>query len=196
VERQEAQVRLPRARVALLKAGVLGVLAAFVVAGIVALAFQSASPDGDLEILLPTATPLQPVVVYVTGAVGREGLYSMRAGDRAADAIALAGGLLPEADRARVDGAAPLHDGDHVHVPRLSEPAQAQAPGMSSIRLDLNRATQQQLESLPGIGPVLAKAILDHRAKIGRFASVEQLLDVSGIGPTTLARLRPLVEAR
>ncbi len=188
-------MRLPSVSSGILRVAVLALLVTLVAAGVVALALRSTSPDGDVEILLPAATPVKPVVVYVTGAVGREGLFSMRDGDRIADAIALAGGLAADADRAQISGASLLRDGDHIHVPRVSE-APPQVPGTPSARLDLNAATQQQLEALPGIGPVLAKSILDHRAKIGRFTSVEQLLDVSGIGAVTLARLRPMVEAR
>ncbi len=190
-------MRLPIVRSGIVRFGLLALLLALVVAGVALLALRSASPDGDVEILLPPPTPVQPVVVYITGAVGREGLYSMREGDRASDAIELAGGLVGDADRARVNGASLLRDGDHIHVPRLAEPAVVTPPGSTPAALvNLNTATQKALEALPEIGPVTAKAILDYRAKIRRFTSVEQLLDVKGIGAVTLARLRPLVEAR
>jgi len=187
-------VRIFRVTPAALWIAAFALVLALVITGVVLLAVRSASPDGEVAFIAPTASPVKPLVVYVTGAVGREGLFSMRDGDRVADAIASAGGLTADADRSRVDGARLLRDGDHIHVSRVSEPSPTSTAGAPAARVNLNTATQQELEALPGIGPVLAKAILDHRARLGRFTSVEQLLDVSGIGPTTLARLRPFVD--
>lgn len=136
--------------------------------------------------------------MYVTGAVVREGLYSMREGNRVANAIDMAGGYSGSADRSRVSGATLLRDGDHLHVRAQSEPIPSAVVSTPSVtgRINLNTATAQELETLPEIGPVTAKAIVDHRAKVGRFASVDQLLGVSGIGAKTLATIRPLVEVR
>ncbi|MGY1708274.1 ComEA family DNA-binding protein [Geodermatophilus sp. SYSU D00758] len=164
----------------------------------------SASPPAA-----PAAEPATPavdeaagtdgaVVVSVVGQVARPGLVSLPAGARVADAVAAAGGLLPEADPASVNLAAVLSDGQQiaVGVPGVgagagSEPAAAGAGGASPV--DLNAATAADLDALPGIGPVLAGRIVDHRTQHGRFTSVEQLDDVPGIGPTTYAELAPLV---
>ncbi|RFU20039.1 ComEA family DNA-binding protein [Geodermatophilus marinus] len=140
------------------------------------------------------------VVVSVVGQVVRPGLVTLPAGARVADAVAAAGGLLPEADPASVNHAAVVSDGQQiaVGVPGAgagTDPAAAGAGagagGASPV--DLNAATAADLDALPGIGPVLAGRIVDHRAQHGRFTSVEQLDDVPGIGPTTYAELAPLV---
>ncbi|MFP5376615.1 MAG: ComEA family DNA-binding protein, partial [Acidimicrobiia bacterium] len=97
--------------------------------------------------------------------------------------------------------AARVADGERVYVPRRGEAPPPGAPGggaggagAGSAPVDLNTATVDQLVSLPGIGPATARAIVDHRAEHGRFTSVEQLLDVRGIGEAKLAALRPLVK--
>ena len=136
------------------------------------------------------------VVVSVVGQVARPGLVTLPAGSRVADALAAAGGLLPEADPASVNAAAPLTDGEQiaVGVPGAPAPATAAAGGGSGVPgagglLDLNAATVADLDALPGIGPVLAQRIVDHRTAQGPFTSVDQLDDVSGIGPAIYAEL-------
>jgi competence protein ComEA len=133
-------------------------------------------------------------VVSVVGQVAAPGLVTLPAGARVADAIAAAGGLLPEADPATVNGAAVLGDGQQiaVGVPGAGPPAGAtvaagDAP--SGGLLDLNTATAAELDALPGIGPVLAQRIVDHRTASGPFTSVDQLDEVSGIGPAIFADL-------
>lgn len=148
------------------------------------------------------------VVVHVAGAVGRPGLYRLPSPARVADAVAAAGGTTGEADLDRVNLAAPVADGERVYVPRRGEPAPEVAAdaagggppsastgggrgGVSApgARLDLNTATVEQLEALPGIGPATARAIVEHRSRHGPFRSVRQLLDVRGIGEAKLAAL-------
>ncbi|MGY1642051.1 ComEA family DNA-binding protein [Geodermatophilus sp. SYSU D00703] len=143
-----------------------------------------------------TAADASPtVVVSVVGLVSRPGLVTLPSGARVADAVAAAGGLLPEADPASINLAAVVSDGEQiaVGVPGAA-PAGPPAAGSSGTGLvDLNTATVADLDALPGIGPVLAQRIVDHRDQQGRFASVEQLDDVPGIGPTTYAELAELV---
>ena len=137
------------------------------------------------------------VVVSVVGQVGSPGLVTLPAGARVADALAAAGGLLPGADPAAVNAAAVLGDGQQiaVGVPGAAAPAggapAAAVPGAGSAAgpLDLHSATAADLDALPGIGPVLAQRIVDHRSTNGPFTSVDQLDDVSGIGPAVLADL-------
>jgi competence protein ComEA len=98
-----------------------------------------------------------------------------------------------------VELAAPLTDGERVYVPRVGEappPPTGSTAGTSSSRgpVDLNRASAADLESLPGIGPALAQAIIDHRSQDGPFRSVDDLADVRGIGPAKMDQLRPLVK--
>ncbi|MGY1713499.1 ComEA family DNA-binding protein [Geodermatophilus sp. SYSU D01106] len=131
------------------------------------------------------------VVVSVVGLVVRPGLVTLPQGSRVADAVAAAGGLLPEADPASVNLAAVVADGEQVAVgvPGAA-PAAAPAGGAATAGpVDLNTATVADLDALPGIGPVLAQRIVDHRQSAGRFTSVEQLDDVPGIGPSIYADL-------
>ena len=140
------------------------------------------------------------VVVSVVGQVARPGLVTLPAGSRVADALAAAGGLLPEADPAAVNGAALLTDGEQiaVGVPGAPPPAGTAGSGGGASTgpgglLDLNTATVADLDGLPGIGPVLAQRIVDHRTASGPFTSVDQLDDVPGIGPAIAAELAALV---
>ncbi|WP_347060003.1 helix-hairpin-helix domain-containing protein [Blastococcus sp. HT6-30] len=146
-----------------------------------------------------TSETASAVVVSVVGRVARPGLVTLAAGARVADAVAAAGGLLPDADPASVNLAAPVSDGQQiaVEVPgAVSGGAPAGgAPGGGSAggRIDLNTAGVAELDALPGIGPVLAQRIVDHRSTIGGFRSVEELDDVPGIGPVIAAELAELV---
>ncbi|MGY1783400.1 ComEA family DNA-binding protein [Geodermatophilus sp. SYSU D00698] len=134
------------------------------------------------------------VVVSVVGLVVTPGLVTLPEGARVADAVAAAGGLLPEADPASVNLAAVVSDGQQIAV---GVPGTAAAPAGGGAApagpLDLNAATVADLDALPGIGPVLAQRIVDHRGQHGRFTSVEQLDDVPGIGPAVYGELADLV---
>ena len=138
-----------------------------------------------------------PLVVHVVGAVRRAGLYRLREGARVADAIRRAGGVTPRAAVALVNLAAPLVDGQQVVVPARVEAAAAggdlPVPGLAGGKVSLAAATIDQLDELPGIGPVTAQKIVDWRQKHGPFASVDDLDQVPGIGPTRVEQLRDLV---
>jgi competence protein ComEA len=151
-------------------------------------AVSSAPPVGEASDTSPT------VVVSVVGFVVRPGLVTLPAGARVADALAAAGGLLPEADPASVNLAAVVADGQQVTVGVPGAPAAGSdaVPG-SAGPLDLNTAGVAELDALPGIGPVLAQRIVDHRTREGPFTSVDQLDDVPGIGPAIAAELAELV---
>jgi competence protein ComEA len=156
-----------------------------------------------------TATPLPaPVrakpaaakllVIDVAGAVRHAGLYRLRSGSRIDDAIAAAGGPTAKAQLDSVNLAAPVADGEQIVVPgrgaaggaAASPPAAGSSP---SAPLDLNSATLEQLEGLPGIGPVTAQKILDYRQAHGAFHAVAELEGVPGIGPAHMAQLKGLV---
>ncbi|HEY9323305.1 MAG TPA: ComEA family DNA-binding protein [Agromyces sp.] len=150
----------------------------------------------------PSSTVGAPsVLVHVLGAVVRPGLVELDAGARVVDAIAAAGGLAPDADPAGVNLARPLVDGEQLAVPiagQVPSPAVASgAPtsggGPSDGLVHLNNAGIAELDTLPRIGPALAQRILDWRDANGPFTSVDQLLDVAGIGDTVFAGLEPLV---
>lgn len=144
---------------------------------------------------LPT-TSGAVVVIHVAGAVADPGLYELPIGARVADAIALAGGALTRADLDSLNLAALVVDGTQILVGRRSRGGVHPMPtaGASHAALvNLNTADQVALESIPGLGPVKAAAILALRAEVGSFTSIDQLLDVAGIGPATLESIRPYV---
>ena len=170
-------------------------------------------PSSPLEVTLPRAGPPgtaahQPggdgpvdAVVHVAGAVGRPGVYRVGAGARVADVVQAAGGATPDAELHQLNLAAKVGDGERVYVPRRGEmaPPATEAgggqagPGSRSGPVDLNTATLEQLDTLPGVGPATAQAILDYRRQHGRFKSVDELVEVRGIGEAKLASLRPRV---
>ncbi|MFM6849268.1 MAG: helix-hairpin-helix domain-containing protein [Terrabacter sp.] len=162
-----------------------------------------------------TAGPAAPtasteIVVHVVGQVLRPGLVRLRAGARVADAIKQAGGARAGADLGALNLARPVTDGEQIRVPRPGEAATTAGPGpggggpspgaagggagtSSGTPVGLNTADAAALDSLPGVGPVLAQRIIDWRSQHGRFTSVDELGEVSGIGDKLLERLRPLV---
>lgn len=153
----------------------------------------SRQPRGEAVRLVPPPSP-QPLVVHVSGAVLNPGLYQLPPGSRVQDAIQVAGGLLPEADEEALNLAAFLKDGQQVLV---LTPVQAGATTSSNpasgALIDINNASQEILESLPGIGPVLAQRIIVYRQANGPFGTVEQLQKVEGVGKDTFEKLKDLV---
>jgi competence protein ComEA len=132
------------------------------------------------------------ITVHVSGAVQSPGVVRVAAGARVGEAIAAAGGALPEADLARVNLAAPLADGQQISVPAMSPDGEGGVVAGDG-RVRLNLAGVEELETLPGVGPVLAERIVAYREEHGPFAVVEDLLDVPGIGEGKLAALRDAV---
>ncbi|HUQ21978.1 MAG TPA: ComEA family DNA-binding protein [Gaiellaceae bacterium] len=151
--------------------------------------------------LVPERAAAAPkLVVHVAGAVRRPGLYRLAEGKRVADAVARAGGATAPADTAAINLAAPLADGMQVVVPRRIQvgaaPPGSAAPGEATgppARVSLGLATVEQLDALPGVGPVTAQKILDYRATHGGFRSVDDLDSIPGIGPARIEQLRDLV---
>jgi competence protein ComEA len=152
----------------------------------------------------PSPTPAA-LFVHVAGWVKSPGVYELREGARVIDAVQMAGGPRRGAELWGLNLAAPLTDGQQIIVPRAlpdavpgappaAPPGAAAAPeGMDGGLVNINTATADQLETLPGIGPVLAERIIDFREENGPFTSGDQLEDVSGIGPVTMEGLRDLV---
>ncbi len=147
----------------------------------------------------PTAQPpATELIVDVAGKVRRPGIVTLPPGSRVFEAIEAAGGLRGRVDTSALNMARELADGEQVLVgiEPVTTPGLAgggAAPGAPAAKVDLNTATAEQLDSLPGVGPVTAQAILTWRDTNGRFASVEDLLDVKGIGEATFAELQDLV---
>jgi competence protein ComEA len=149
----------------------------------------SASPSPEAPFL----------IVDVAGAVRRPGVYEFAEGDRVIDAIRAAGGATPKAALDALNLAAPLTDGVQILVP-LVPPTGAAAGVQAGVPADgvptlinINAASATELEALPGVGEVIAQAIVDYRTENGPFATVDDLLDVSGIGDATLEDIRDLV---
>ncbi len=173
---------------------------------------SSGALPGDPPVSVPpirairTTTTTRPaVLVHVAGAVAHPGLVRVPAGSRVADAIAAAGGGVPDVDLDRLNLAAKVVDGQRIPVAKVGQPAVAAAgdggaatagvPGAAGETgpIDLNAATPAQLDTLPGVGPSLAAAIIAERERRGGFTSVDQLRDVRGIGDKRFADLKPLV---
>lgn len=135
------------------------------------------------------------LVIDVAGKVERPGIVTLPAGSRVHEAIDAAGGLAGDVDTTALNLARELSDGEQVlvGVEAVPGPPGASGPGAAPAPVNLNTATLEQLDTLPGVGPVTAQAIIAWRVENGRFASVDQLLDVKGIGDATLAELRDLV---
>jgi competence protein ComEA len=184
----------------------LGVCAALVVLALLGQRLAHAGAASEPE---AAAVPLEPVaeapahsllVVHVVGEVRRPGLYRLRDGARIADAVHRAGGALRDADLTAVNLAAPLVDGVQILVPARTVAANGSpagsaggATGATTGPVSLSSATLEELDQLPGVGPITAQKIVDYRTEHGPFASVDDLDAVPGIGPTRIEQLRELV---
>lgn len=183
-------------------AGVLLLIAALVLAGRYLIRAGATEPPRSSPIVSekPRAAESPKLVVHVVGAVRRPGLYRLSEGSRIADALARAGGATRKADLTVVNLAAPLSDGVQVVVARRVPAAGAASAALGSSAapapsgpVHLNTATLEQLDALPGVGPVTAQKILDYRDQNGGFASVDELDAVPGIGPARMEQLREAV---
>ncbi len=166
-------------------------------------AAETAAPAAPATTAAAPTAPPAPLVVSVSGKVHRPGLVEVPAGARVADVLDAAGGALPGTDLSGLNLARRVTDGEQVAVgvpaapdaapaapPRAPAPATGGAP---TGKVDLNVATVEQLDALPGVGPVMAQRILEWRARHGRFTRVEQLREIEGIGERRLAQLREMV---
>jgi len=174
----------------------VALLVVLVLAGRVLLRPSRASVPPPVQVARSSA-PAKPKLLFVdvVGAVRRPGLYRLAQGARVADAVLRAGGPTAKAQLELVNQAAQIADGEQVVVPRRGAGAVVATGGngASSGPVHLNSATLEQLDTLPGIGPVTAQKILDYRQQHGGFGSVDELDAVPGIGPARLADLRELV---
>ncbi len=181
-----------------------GALVASVVAAVVVIWVLRTPPPTETLIpqvttagdAAPSADEERSLMVQAAGAVIAPGVYRLPANARVIDLIDAAGGLAPAADADRLALAAKVSDGERVYVPKVGEALPASA-GSGSVTpagpLDLNAASESDLDALPGIGPATAAAIVTYRERHGPFRSVDQLLEVRGIGPAKLDQLTDLV---
>ncbi|GAP22951.1 helix-hairpin-helix domain-containing protein [Leptolinea tardivitalis] len=148
--------------------------------------------------ILPTTT-IEPFQVYVVGAVSKPGVYILPQESRVQSAIDAAGGLLDDANAEKLNLAAPISDGQKIYVPHINETSSKEELSKSGTSIDevsvipINSATLKDLENLPGIGEGKAKAILAFREQKGRFQSIDELLEVSGISKNLLDQIRPFL---
>lgn len=177
----------------------IGTAAGFILAGLLFIVIRT--PAGKPIELLPAPTKT-PLLVNVVGAVPRPGLYELPEGSRVHDAVDAAGGLLADADVSSINLAAPLEDGELLAIPFIGggEGFTGEGGGgeetpepVNPDLINLNTATVEELDNLPGIGPTTAQKIIEYRTENGPFQQIEDLLNVSGIGPSTFEQLRDLI---
>lgn len=174
----------------------LGVFIGLLTAG--GLLVSLSRPRGEAVQLAALPTPVG-LIVHVSGAVEHGGVYTLPVGSRVNDAILAAGGLKADAFPDSLNLAAPLKDGQHIYVPwSFTTPTATNSPGVTATAtkspfININTASQAELESLPGIGAVLAQRIIAYRTRYGPFQSLQDLLKVYGIKPNTLQLIEPYV---
>jgi competence protein ComEA len=160
----------------------------------------SRNPRGQAVTLRPVPTE-KPIVVHVTGAVPRPGVYALAQGSRVQDAISAAGGFLADAEKGGINLARALEDGEQLDIPYAqgaspvigTESPVLTEPPSSAELININTASQSELETLPGIGPSTAQKIIQYREQNGPFVSTENIVNVPGIGPGTYERIKNLI---
>jgi len=162
-----------------------GVLVGLLAAGIIWLAVSR--PRGEPVTLLPTATP-GFLTVYISGAVATPGVFTLPDGSRVDDAVRAAGGSLPGAELNNINLATQLTDGQQINIPGIVDTSHVNVG-----RVNINTATVEDLNSLPGIGPTTAQAILDYRLQNGPFQVIQDIQNVPGIGPATFALIQDYI---
>ncbi len=162
-----------------------GVLIGLVAAGGIWL--MTGRPRGDQITLLSTPTPAD-IIIYVSGAVATPGVYTLPPASRVDSAIQAAGGFIAGAQTESINLAAPLSDGQQIDVPGLIDTGR-----ISAGRVNINTASLEELDALPGIGPTTAQAILDYRNANGPFQFIQDIQNVPGIGPTTYAQIKDYI---
>jgi len=181
----------------------LGIVIGLLAGGVLFLI--SSPPRGEGISLSAPPTPL-PFAVHVTGEVVSPGVYTLPPGSRVRDAITAAGGLTSQANDQAINQAALIHDGELVRIPSLPATPSLSSPGSSAADtpvpqeqaasepayslIDINTASLADLDSLPGIGPVIAQRIITYRETNGPFQTIEAIQDVSGIGPVIFDRIK------
>ena len=166
------------------------------------------NPSGQAVTLRPAPTE-KPIIVQVSGAVPRPGVYALAQGSRVQDAISAAGGFLVDANKADINLARALEDGEQLDVPYAEGASPVigtpvvlpggdtgnpfEATPAATELININTASQSQLETLPGIGPTTAQKIIAYREANGPFVNTEDIINVSGIGPGTYQRIKDLI---
>ena len=179
----------------------IGIFVGLIVAGFLYITVRT--PAGEPITLLPSPSP-EPIIVYVSGAVKRPGVYRLPLGSRLVDAVQQAGGFLLDADFTQINLAHIVEDGDQIEIPGGSLIATPQltigGDGLlytptppAGEPININTASVEELDQLPGIGPTAAQKIIEYRDLNGAFVRVDDLLKVAGIGPSIMDEIRGLV---
>lgn len=179
-----------------------GILLGLLLAGGIWVAARA--PEGKSVQLRPAPTP-EPLQVHVAGAVVRPGVYDLPKDSRVLDAVEAAGGFVAEADKNALNLAARVEDGERLDIPYVAGYVQDEEEGFVVVSegtpsplagdelVDINTASFEELDKLPGIGPTTAQKIIDYRDENGPFARIEDIVNVSGIGPATYEEIKDLI---
>ena len=181
---------------------VIGVLIGLVLAGVILIGARS--PKGESIELRPAPSP-EPLRVHVAGAVVRPGVYTLDENSRVEDAVNAAGGFLAEADKNALNLAEHLEDGQRLDIPFVAGFTPEAGSGFVVVTegtpsplsgqelIDINTASAEELDALPGIGPTIAQRIVDYRNEHGPFATIEDIVNVAGIGDSTFTEIKDLI---
>ena len=181
---------------------VIGILVGLLLAG--GIYASTREPQGESVVLRPAPTP-EPLRVHVAGAVVRPGVYELEDGSRVTDAVEAAGGFVVEADKNALNLAAFLEDGERLDIPYVAGfvPEDEQgfvvvsegtpSPLAGDDLININTASIEELDQLPGIGETTAIRIIDYRTANGPFATIEDIINVSGIGTATYEEIKDLI---
>ena len=156
------------------------------------------TPSGEAVVLRPVPTD-KPIVVHITGAIPRPGVYALPQGARVQDGISAAGGFLAEAEKTNINLAQSLEDGEKLDIPFVEGASPVLVTPVPEVvsstteLVNINTASIAELDTLPGIGPTTAQKIIDYRDQNGPFLSIEDIINVSGIGPASYERLKDLI---
>lgn len=181
---------------------VIGILVGLLLAG--GIYASTREPQGESVVLRPAPSP-EPLRVHVAGAVVRPGVYDLEDGSRVTDAVEAAGGFVVEADKNALNLAAFLEDGERLDIPFVAGfvPDEEQgfvvvsegtpSPLAGDDLININTASIEELDQLPGIGETTAIRIIDYRTVNGPFATIEDIINVSGIGTSTYEEIKDLI---
>ena len=168
----------------------IGILIGLLLGGVFLLIIFPGHP-ATISYVLPTQNDV--VVASISGEVKNPGVYSLPIGSRITDLIQLAGGTLDTADPSKIQLAQLIEDGENIEIPSVSIQEKG-TDNTSVIKLNLNSATLEELETLPGIGKEKAQAIIDYRSQYGNFSSIQDLMSVPGFGENLFNSIKELIE--
>ena len=146
--------------------------------------------SGRTESRVSETTGVQYIYVYLTGAVKEPGVYALKEGSRLYQAVSRAGGLLPDADLSKINEAEVLQDSQHIHIPLTGETLAVSSEDPGSVIININTEGPDRLMLLPGIGEAKAAAIIRYRTTYGPFSSIEDIMNVSGIGKALFEQIK------